>query len=644
MKFVTVIPLAKNVRQETLSYFSAKDINAGTVVSAPLRNKIIDAIVVDSVDARMEKSTLKDASFALKKITKIKGASFLDDPYMHAASDSAKYFASPIGSFLHQAVPQSLLESFAKLKPRPMREIIAPELKHEKLIFQAPLIERLSYYKTYIRESFAKKKSIFFCLPTIEDIERFREVLEKGIESYTITLSSDTSTKNIIAAYNRVATETHPLLIIATPSFMVFPDHMVGTIILEHESAHAYRTASSPYIDFRILLEHFAESARIKLILGDTLLRIETLWRRDEDELGEVVPPTYRVHTLASIDVEDMRRTKPDGTRKPFKLFSKNTEELIGRKLSEKKHVFLFALRKGLSSVTVCKDCSATVSCDVCGSPLVLYPARGIKSRIFACNKCKKQKDPNTVCSNCGSWNLLPLGIGTDLVEEQAVKLWPDVPIFRIDREVTKTRLQARRVMEQFKKSQGGILIGTEMALLYLPETLDTSIVVSLDSLFTIPSFRMTEKILHIVLALAERTLKSIVIQTQNPDEKVVRSLVSGNLLYVIRDELAERSRYVYPPYATFIKVSFRGTREQVLREKKIMQDMFAEFNPILYQGFGSEREAKFYMIHATIKLSRTDWAPEKLVPNGTVDERLLSILKSLPPSYKVQVDPEDLL
>lgn len=651
MRVLTVIPLAKNIRTETLSYFSTKDVAPGTLVSVTLRNKIIDAIVTESVDVSKEKGALKEASFSLKKIAKIKGPSFLQPEFLAAAHDTARYFASPIGALLHHIIPQALLVSFTKLEKigkKSKTEIIdAPKI--EKLVFQAPPRERISFYKTYIRESFAQKKSVFICVPTIEAIEYFKQALEKGIETYTITLSSDTPVKKIITEYNKIIENTHPHLIIATPAYLTFPSSNIGTIILEQESAHAYKTLRSPYIDFRVFVESFAHYAKIKLIMSDTLLRVETIWRHGEGELGEVAPLHYRTDTGTKISLVDMQRKKPDGSVAPFRLFSKSTLVSLQNELENNNRSFVFALRKGLSSMTLCRDCGTTMTCDVCGAPLVLYERKTTQGtvRIFSCNKCKKQKDSLTTCPHCKSWHLIPFGIGTDLIESQLKERFPTASIFRIDREVTKTRAQAKRIIEVWQRTPGGILIGTEMAFLFMPDHgVTTSYIISLDSLFTLPSFRMNEKVLHIMLTLSEKTSNTIFLQTQNPDEKVVRSLTSSNVLYCIRDEIAERKLYEYPPFTTFIKISFSGSKESVTEEKKILQELLKDYSPLLYLAYtpSPQKTQKIYTVHATLKVPRLSWSTDALSPDGSIDERLLLILKSLPFPYKIQIDPEDLL
>ncbi len=661
MKILSVIPLSKSIHKESLSYFSAKSVPEGTIVSVPVRSKIIDALVVEVSDVSDTKSSIKNATFAIKKIEKIKGKSFLSDKFLQAAEETSKFFAGTLGGTLEALVPQVLLanhEKLVRLTTTKKEKIISPkkslaELRefetrpqNEKLIFQAELSERISYYKIFIRESFAKKKSIFLCLPTIADIERFTDTLSKGIENYTFSFHSDLTGKEVIDLYNQVINEPHPILIIGTPHFFCIPRHDLGSIILEHESSPAYKILSRPYIDLRVFAELLSRSYDIKFIAGDTLLRFETLWRYGEHELGVVSPLSFRTIASTPIEIMDMRREDPEGNKKKFVLFSERTEKMIEDAVSYKKHLYLFALRRGLASITVCGDCGTTVLCDTCGSPLVLYGGRsgGISAagRIFACNKCKKEKNPETSCSECGGWNLVPLGIGTELVYEFAKKNFKEVPLFRIDKEITKTALQAKRTISQFMKSPGGILIGTEMALHYLTEKVDKSIVVSFDSLFTIPSFRMSERIIQLVIGLSAYTEEGLVIQTKNPDEKTLRALSSGNLLYVYRDDIAEREEFGYPPFTTIIKVSFTGSKSVIDKEKKNIQELFESWKPLLYQS--SVRGKGLFSIHATIKLPRKRWSPGTLVPGGSIDPNLSEILRSLPPSYKIQIDPEDLL
>ena len=92
-------------------------------------------------------------------------------------------------------------------------------IRSEKLLFQAPEIERISFYKTFIRESFAKNKSVFMVLPTQNDVRNFEELLNKGIEQFTISIHGGLSPKKQINIIEKIMMENHPLLILGTAPF-----------------------------------------------------------------------------------------------------------------------------------------------------------------------------------------------------------------------------------------------------------------------------------------------------------------------------------------------------------------------------------------------------------------------------------------
>jgi primosomal protein N' len=174
-------------------------------------------------------------------------------------------------------------------KPDTYIEKISDEnIKNEKLIFQAVREDRVSFYRTLIREAFAQKKSIFICVPTRYDTEQWKSALTKGIEQYVFTFHSDISKKTLTKSYNECITEKHPILIIGTGMFLSIPRQDIATIIIESESSDSYKQFAKPYLDIRSFAEVLSSINKAKFILADTLLRPETLYRHDTGELGEV--------------------------------------------------------------------------------------------------------------------------------------------------------------------------------------------------------------------------------------------------------------------------------------------------------------------------------------------------------------------
>ncbi len=650
MYIATVIPLKKGLQKEYLSYFSLNEIPLGSIVTIPVRSKSIDAIVIGMEDARTMKSDIRNAEYQLKKITSVKGSSPFTKEFFIACERMKDYVISNTGIVIKSLLSQALLESVPLLKKQNSVEIInkTENIKQEKLIFQAFTADRISWYRTLIREAFAKKESIFLCVPTRYDIEQYKNELIKGIEQYVFAFHGDMTMKSLRESYNEAVTIPHPVLIIGTGMFMSIPRDDIKTLIVEHESSDAYKQISKPYIDIRSFAEVLSGVKNLKLILADTLLRPDTLYRHEIGELGEVHPPLFRLPQIERQSVVDMRDEVDEKKIKKFTVLSNETKAMIEQALSEGESVFLFSVRKGLAGITVCHDCGDTLLCPSCSTPVVLYGAKkrdptGTKTeRIFMCNKCGRKETTEIRCSNCSSWNLVPLGIGTDRVYEEVEKLFPKATILQIDREATPTDKEARNVITQFNKTKGAILIGTEMAFSYLHTQVTHSALISLDGLLSIPSFNISQKVLHIIEKLHYLTEKNLIIQTRIPDNQILQHILSGNVLPLYREDLRERKQFNYPPFKRLIKITFTGTASETEKARNYLDKTLGNYDPQIFSAFIGKVRGQ-YITNTVIRIDPRFWplpTSEKLSDSSTLSQTL----SHLPPSFSINVDPEDLL
>jgi primosomal protein N' len=197
MNIVHVVPITRGITKETLSYFTASDIMPGSVVKVPVRSRIVPALVVSVEPATELKAEIKSSAFAIRKIAKLKAWSVFLPAFIDAAKDAAEYFASSTGSIMASITPRAILEQSEKItkKVLDVRHTVA-ETTHEPYALQADEEERIAHYKSLIREQFAKKRSTFFCLPTIQDTKKIFRQLPKGIEEYTYVLNSSYPKKN----------------------------------------------------------------------------------------------------------------------------------------------------------------------------------------------------------------------------------------------------------------------------------------------------------------------------------------------------------------------------------------------------------------------------------------------------------------
>lgn len=244
MYIVTVIPIKKGLGKEYLTYFSAQDITLGSIVIVPVRSKNIDAVVINVENAISMKSDLRNRDYELKKIVGVKGNSPFTKEFFIACERMKDYVVSSTGSVIEKMIPNVYLDNISELKSVELTNTKqeSENIKHEKLIFQALESDRFAFYRTLIREAFAKKQSIFICVPTRYDIENWKSGLVKGIEKYVYAFHGDINKKTLVKMYNDVVTEEHPVIIIGTGMFLSIPRLDIKTIILEHESSDSYNS------------------------------------------------------------------------------------------------------------------------------------------------------------------------------------------------------------------------------------------------------------------------------------------------------------------------------------------------------------------------------------------------------------------
>ncbi len=645
MYVAEVIPLSSTMGKETLSYFTGQRFDAGSLVTVPLRKRMVPGIVVRCRPASELKSDIKSAPFEMKKLTDVSSTPFFTPNFIAAAQETARYFAGTTGSVLDCVVPQALFaesvrgamtsaasgtsgaQNSARAKTEQDR---STSNNPERYLIQADNEERFAHYKSIIREQFARKSSLFFCLPTIQDIDAAARLLEKGIEQYTVILHSGLSAKKAAERITHALTEKHPILIIATGGYLALPRHDIGAIIVESEHSKSYKTQSRPFVDMRFLAERYARACGARLYVGDLLIRTETMFRFHEGEFVEAYPPKFRSLSRADCQLIDMRGYKGEIERE-FKILSEQLEQLIITNKEQNQRLFIFTGRKGLSPTTVCGHCGGVVLCNTCGANTVLHPSP--RGNFFLCHSCGERRDAMERCATCDSWKLIPLGIGLDRVADEVRAVAPHAHVYTIDKDVAKTHKAASDIVSAFYASPGSILIGTEMALPYLEQPIENTAIASLDSFFSIPDFRIHERVADILLSIRWLTESQFIVQTRRPDEAVFTHMLRGNMLDFYRQDIKERERFHYPPYSVIIKISLEGKRDAIAQEMARIQELVRPVSLDVFPSFvRGNRGAS--VLHGIMKIPRADWP----------DVELLNKLRSLNPGVVVKVDPETLL
>jgi primosomal protein N' (replication factor Y) len=342
-----------------------------------------------------------------------------------------------------------------------------------------------------------------------------------------------------------------------------------------------------------------------------------------------------RQELRASVAVVDMRKKNGDAEEQPMPLFSPEALSAILHAVQEKRRVFIFCVRKGFAPFTVCRDCGHIYTCDRCDAPMVLYGKNDTdERRVFRCSRCGRTKDAQTVCTQCGSWRLASYGVGIEHVVAHLAAHVPGVPVFSMSRDTVTTPQQAQKLIDAWQSSAPGILVGTQMVLPFLrtyPPHI--SVIASLDTLTFLPDFAIGERVFHIVSSLAAMTEDRLVVQTRTPDFAPLAYAVSGDGAGMYKYEDSIRKEFSYPPYSVFIKITRRGKKEAVVADLTALKGRLSGYSAALYPAFVSKIK-NIHSAHLLLSVPEGAWP----------DEAVAAVLRSLPPQYIVDVDPETLL
>ena len=634
MKIIDVIPIAKGIPQEKLSYFTSKDVSVGALVSVPVRNKETPAIVSAVSDAKESKTSLKGSNFSIKPVKSIISPSLITPEFMEACKEIAEHYLAPCGSVIKDFIPQAILENFSE-QNIPPKNLNKQKNESEIALIQSYGENRIHHYKSVVREAFAKNKSVFLCVPTVSETENFFLELSRGIEKYVFVFSSKMPKKKITDLWKKATEEKHSVLIIATKSFFSIPRCDIGAIIVEQESSPAYKNQKKPYLDARKSAEIISKKIKAKLIFGDELPRTETFYRQASGEFSS--PSILQPRLISNIEqalVDAKKHFEEKKTIGKKLVFTPDLLKITSEYVSKNEKIVIFANRKGYNPTTICGDCHKTILCDKCATPIIIRKTDS-KNTLQVCHKCLAEIPAQDRCPYCNSWRLESYGIGAQMVAEETRNHFPDMKVFEINSDSVSSDKSGKKIADEFLLN-GGIIVGTEMIFSYIKQPIDHVLAISIDGLFALPEFKMNEKIFRLLLKLKSLAKKTFTIQTRFPELPIFGNVLRGNISGFYKEELEGRRLFQYPPFKLIIKLTKENKNETLLNtEIEALQKILTEWNPTIYPAF-IPKVKNFYIKHILLKIDPDSWPKDQ--------EKLYRILSSLPPSWKIDIDPESLL
>ncbi|MBM3143851.1 MAG: primosomal protein N' [Chloroflexi bacterium] len=267
---------------------------------------------------------------------------------------------------------------------------------------------------------------------------------------------------------------------------------------------------------------------------------------------------------LPPVHVVDMRVELKAGNRS---IFSQALFEALSHVLERGQQAILFINRRGMATYVFCRECGYSLKCPRCGIPLTFHVSRfdSQPDHALICHRCNYRRNMPAKCPECGGTKIRQYGTGTEKVEAEVRKLFPQARILRWDWGATRTKGAHDAILQQFVSHKADVLIGTQMLAKGLDLPLVTLVgVVLADVGLNFPDYRSGERVFQVLTQVAGRAGRSplggqVILQTFEPDHYVIQAAARHSYGDFYRQELGYRRKMGYPPFARLVRLEFRG-------------------------------------------------------------------------------------
>lgn len=501
-----------------------------------------------------------------------------------------KYYQTPLGEILYSAVPSAVLKktkarksiavveehvSYAPLKLNPDQHaaidaIISPDMrvspaKQTMLLQGVTGSGKTEVYIECARRFLAFGKGVLVLVPEIaltpQLFSRFQAAFGEKISLWHSAMPEGQRHDEyfeILSGKIRI--------VIGARSAVFAPIQNLGLIVVDEEHDPSYKQEERARYHARDLAVVRGAQSGAQVILGSATPSLETLERVRDGKYGMVTLPNPAIQTVPTqveiVDLSSLPRV--EGIQAPL---ADRTVEVIRETLGRGEQVMVYLNRRGFSAFLICEDCGESVQCSQCSISLSYYKRRA-QVRCALCGH--KEKAPDR-CVKCDGSRLLPVGAGTESLEEQLPKLIPEMKAIRLDRDQMTSNQRLEDALAKFRALEFNTLLGTQMLVKGHDFPRVTLVVVVLaDSLFRFPDFRAVERAYQVLTQVAGRAGRHeipgrVLIQTFDPDHPVLKVLTGEKTAKdLLEGERDARKLLGYPPMGRVCRLRVEDRDQEV--------------------------------------------------------------------------------
>lgn len=427
-------------------------------------------------------------------------------------------------------------------------------------------------YMTIIEQAIKQNKTAIMLVPEISLTPQMMNRFNSRFPNLVAVLHSGLTEGERFDEWERIF-NNQAKIVLGARSAIFAPLENLGAIIIDEEHDSSYVSETNPRFITHEVAEFRARFNHCPLILGSATPSIDS-YKKAKDGVYKLVRLPERINNLAmpKIEIVDMVNELMDGNSSNYSriLLSKLTQTI-----ENKKQAILFINRRGFASFVLCRECGYRAKCDDCEVSLVYHK----EDNLLKCHYCGKKYRALTNCPNCNSTNIKYGAIGTQRVCEDLQKMFPDIPIFRMDNDTTKGKNGHKIILEQFANSTPSILVGTQMIAKGhdYPNVAFVGILDADVSLYN-SDYKSNERTFQLVTQVAGRAGRKngdgfVVLQTYAPKHYVYRFAANYDYESLYQKEINLRETTNFPPFSKILRILISSVSDN--RAKEVTKNIF---------------------------------------------------------------------
>ncbi len=443
---------------------------------------------------------------------------------------------------------------------------------------------KTTVYTHLIDEVLSRGDQVLYLVPEIALTTQLTTRLRRVFGDKLLVYHSRFGDNERVDIWRRLLQSREPLLVLGVRSSVFLPYARLGLVIVDEEHDSSYKQQDpAPRYNGRNVAMMLARMHGAKTLLGSATPSIEMYKRALAGDYGLV----KLLSRYGDLELPEVVVVNTSEARRRKEMSGVFTTALLGRAceaLAAGEQVILFQNRRGYAPMVRCRDCGWVPHCDNCDVALTYHKY----THSLTCHYCGFTRSVPTVCPACEMPDIDIVGYGTERIEDDVERAFPDGKISRMDLDTTRSKNSYDRIIEEFSARRTNILVGTQMVTKGLDfDGVSVVGILNADMMIHFPDFRAAERAFDMLEQVAGRAGRarhrgSVVIQTSEPEDVVIKMVQTHDYNGFYNHELTERERFNFPPFCKLINVHLKH------RDKRVLDSLAGDYAALLRSVLGS--------------------------------------------------------